>query len=137
MSDSLGKNFYKSLPDGSERRYLPRWIVTNRILYRKEDQPHFQECSSKDLSGDGACLSCPETLPFSGKLTLVVYLSEEIAVQVKASVLWNKPSFDPKNQNLYGVRFEELSNKVQEMILQYAFECKKDVLTKHWFEGWE
>ncbi len=119
---------------GVDKRYIPRWSVQNKILYRKEKNSTYQEAYSKDINSSGACFSCPEEIKPSAKLTLVLYLADAVAVEVTGRVLWNK---DAQPHNLVGVRFENTSEQVQEMILQYAFECKKEALTRHWFEGWE
>ena len=64
---------------------------------------------------------------------MVMYLSETTAVEVCGTVLWKK---DGKDQNLIGVRFENIPAHVQDMILQYAFEFKKEDVMRHWFKGW-
>lgn len=124
----------------TERRYFPRWIVENKVLYRLPHQTSYREATTKDLSGDGACLLCQEDLKAAQenlkaplKLTLVVYLADDIAVEVTGYVMWNEFS---GQRALLGVRFENTSTKVQDMILQYAFECNKELLTKNWFKGW-
>lgn len=123
----------KHPPQQPERRYFPRWIVENKVLYRLHDN-FYCEGTTKDLSCDGACLLCTENLNAPSKLTLVVYLDDVTAVEVTGHVVWNNFS---GQRSLVGVRFENISTKVQDMILQHAFECNKELLTKHWFKGWE
>ena len=115
-------------------RNLPRWSTENRVLFRLENDSIFKEALSKDITTSGACLYCQEEIKSSSKLTLLIYLTDDLAVEVGGTVLWNK---NIASNNLIGVRFENTSPQVQEMILQYAFESKKDDLTRHWFKGWE
>ena len=121
-------------PKSSERRYFPRWVVENKVLYHRDTHSFYRESTTKDLSCDGVCLTCPEEISPAQKLTLVVYLTEDVAVQVKGTVRWSKPS---DKHSWVGVRFENTPSKIQDMILEYAFECNRELLTKHWFEGWE
>ena len=118
---------------GAEKRYIPRWIVQNKVLYRPENNPAYQETSSHDINCSGASFYCKEDVLPRQKIKMVMYLSETIAVEVTGTVLWKK---DGDQQNLIGVRFEETPLHVQDMILQYAFEHKKEDLTRHWFKGW-
>ena len=118
---------------GSDQRYIPRWVVNNKVLYRKENNPAYQETASKDINCNGASFYCKEEISPKQKLKMVLYLSETIAVEVTGTVLWKK---DGKDQSLIGVRFEDIHAHVQDMILQYAFEFKKEDLTRHWFKGW-
>ena len=114
----------KKLSRGTDKRYFPRWNVQNKILYRKEKNSSYQKALSKDISGSGACFSCPEKIKPSSKLNLIFYLADSVAVEVTGRVLWNK---DGRSNNLIGVRFENISDQVEEMILQYAFEYKREV----------
>ena len=124
----------QKLSRGPDKRYFPRWSVQNKILYRKEENSTYQEALSKDINGSGACFSCPEKIKPSTKINLLLYLADSVAVEVTGRVLWNK---DGDSHNLVGVRFENTAAQVQEMILQYAFECKPEDFMRHWFKGWE
>ena len=124
----------KKLSRGPDKRYFPRWNVQNKILYRKEENSTYQEALSKDINGSGACFSCLEEIKPSSKLTLLLYLADFVAVEVTGTVLWNK---DGDSHNFVGVRFENTAAQVQDMILHYAFECKKEDFQRHWFKGWE
>ena len=119
---------------GPEKRYIPRWNVQNKILYRKEENNIYREALSKDINSSGACFLCPEAIQPPSKLTLLLYLSEHVAVEVSGTVLWNK---DGSGYNLIGIRFESIPRQIQEIILQHAFEYKKEDLVRHWFKGWE
>ena len=118
---------------GNDQRYIPRWVVHNKVLYRRENNPSYQETASKDINCSGASFYCKDEIGPNQKLKMVLYLSETIAVEVTGTVLWKK---DGKDQSLIGVRFENIPAHVQDMILQYAFEFKKEDLTRHWFQGW-
>ena len=52
---------------------------------------------------------------------------------MEGQVVWSKFWQD---QNLAGVAFSNLSQKAQELILEYAFEIKKADMIKYWFQGW-
>ena len=116
------------LSRGSDERYIPRWSVQNKVLYRKEKNSSYHEARSKDINSSGACFSCPEEIKPSSKLNLVLYLADHVAVEVTGRVLWNK---DGKANKLVGVRFENISEQVQDMILEYAFACKRDNFKQH------
>src|SRR6267142_2588789 len=120
-------------PKMRDKRYLPRWVVNQRVLYQKENEPFYRECRSKDIHCEGACISPTEGLPLDQKLTLTIYISEDVAVHVQGKVLW---AMNLPQQNLVGLQFSNVSQKVQDMILQYAFNCNKEAMRKHWFEGW-
>ncbi len=117
-----------------EKRYFPRWDVNHKILYKKENTLFYKECSCTDISADGVCLSALEAFEPHQKLNLLVYLSENVAVEVNGTVLWNKIS---AQRCLAGFKFESISANVQDLILQFAFDCKKEQLHRNWFEGWE
>ena len=118
---------------GSDQRYIPRWVVHNKILYRRENNPAYQETSSRDINCTGASFYGKEDILPRQKIKMVMYLSETTAVEVSGTVLWKK---NADEKPLIGVRFEEITPHVQDMILQYAFEYKKEDLTRHWFKGW-
>ena len=118
---------------GSDKRYIPRWVVQNKVLYRKENNSAYQETASKDINCSGASFYCNDEVSLNQKLKMVMYLSETTAVEVSGTVLWKK---NDKDQNLIGVRFENIPPHVQDTILKYAFEFTKEDLTRHWFQGW-
>ncbi len=119
--------------NGQDRRYFPRWEVNNRVIYRKGTESFYRECCSKDISCDGASLFCQERLDGDGILVLVLFLSEDVAIYVQGRVLWNQPN---GVRNVVGVRFSNISEKSQDMILKHSFNLKKEKLKKDWFEGW-
>lgn len=119
----------------SDQRYLPRWEVKNRVVYRLNDEARPHEGQSKDLSCTGACIRTKDKLSPNQKVKLTIYLSDETAVQVEGQIVWNKPSQD--HESLVGVMFVNTTQKTQDLILKHAFEIKKDELVKHWFSGWE
>lgn len=117
----------------NEKRYLPRWNVNNRVLYLKEEGLAYQECRSRDINAEGACICPSEALAVNQPLKLTFYLSEGIAVYAQGKVKWVKNQAD---QKIVGLQFDNVSEKTQDMILQYAFNFNKAALTKHWFQGW-
>ena len=118
----------------NERRYLARWEIKNRVLYRKPKEDFFRECQSRDLHSDGVCIDCVDPLLNGATLSLAISLSSDVAVNVEGKICW-KQSIDGKQ--LVGIKFENINKKVQDMILDCAFNLKKEALTKNWFEGWK
>src|SRR3989338_1769499 len=80
------KRAFKSL----ERRYLPRWVVSNKVLYRVNDHALSQECVSKDISCNGISIVTDELLPTDQKVKLTIYLEGDLVVRVEGSVIWNR-----------------------------------------------
>lgn len=117
-----------------DRRYLPRWEVSNKALYRFSSGTATHECQSRDVHFAGACICTKEYIPLNQKLKLTIYLTNETSIEVDGTVLWQKPM---GQQYLIGVNFYDVSRKVQETILKYAFEIKKEDLIRHWFRGWD
>lgn len=131
----MGKQNGKSSVDQDEKRYFPRWEVNNRICYRLEPESLLHECRSRDLNCCGACLLTNQSLEPEQKLKLSVYLAEDVCIHLEGKVLWSKP--EPDQQYLVGVNFLETSKKIQDLILDHAFEINKKNLVKHWFKGWD
>lgn len=121
--------------DKDEKRYFPRWEVNNRICYRLAPEHAVHECRSRDLNCCGACLLTNQSLSPDQKIKLTVYLEDDVAVHVEGIVLWSRSNHD--HQFLVGVNFMETSKRIQDLILDHAFEIKKKDLVKHWFKGWE
>ncbi len=130
----MRKHIGESPVDNDERRYFPRWEVNNRICYRLEPESFSHECRSRDLNCCGACLLTKQSLPPDQKLKMTVYLAEDVCVHVEGKVLWSKPQ--KNEQYLIGVNFLETSKKIQDLILNHAFEINKNDLVRHWFQGW-
>lgn len=123
----------KVYPFASDRRYLPRWEVDNKILYRKEGDSSYSPCRSKDINCAGICIRTNEEIAVNQPLSLTVYLAEGIApVDVHGKVLWRIAS---DTENLVGIQFDQVSDKTSERIFDYAFEYKRDELMKSWFRG--
>ena len=116
-----------------DKRYIPRWEVDNRILLQAEDDDNVKECRSRDISCVGICLFTPQEISVNQKVRLTVYLSEATQIQVIGTILWTKKTADG---NLVGIIFEDTKPETQDLILDYAFEIKREDLVKHWFQGW-
>ncbi|MCK5579759.1 MAG: PilZ domain-containing protein [Candidatus Omnitrophica bacterium] len=117
----------------NDNRYLPRWEVNNRIVCKVKETADIYECRSMDISCSGACLISRESIPFNEKVHLTVYLTEDEHLDVDGHVVWTRPA---QYGNLMGIMFDNLKTEIQELILDYAFEIKKDDVQKHWFDGW-
>ena len=136
QSSSEKKPFSSKNSNGSDHRYIPRWKVSNRILYLVSNDKEIHECHSKDLSCAGACIKPQEAEKLSPKqkVKLTIYLSENVSVNVEGEVVWKKTAGP---ENLVGILFANTSQKTQELILKHAFEIKKEELIQHWFKGWK
>lgn len=121
------------VPHLIEKRYIPRWSANQRVLYQKENETVFQECRSRDIHSEGACICPSEDLSPHQNLNLKIYLSEDVVVRAQGKVLWVKNHASPK---VAGLQFNNVSQNTQDMILEYAFNCNKAALIKHWFKGW-
>ena len=130
---SGGQNSNFKDANGSEKRYLPRWTVNHRVIYQKENDSVSRECRSKNIHCEGACIDALEMLTSNQNLTLTFFLFDDVAVEVQGKVQW---ILNNAQQNLIGLQFYNVSQKVQDLILQYAFRVNKEGLIKHWFEGW-
>lgn len=118
----------------ADQRYLPRWQVKNRVVYRFDGQPEAYEGKTRDLSCTGACLITPYAVSPDEKLKLSIYLFADKAVEVEGHVVWTKSAI---NANFIGICFDNLNSETQETILQFAFEIKKNDVVNHWFDGWD
>jgi hypothetical protein len=130
--ESLDGN--KLTKENDDQRYLPRWAVSNRVLYQLENDEKTHEGSSKDISCTGACFTTPDNLPLNRTVKMKIFLSEEVTVKVEGKVMWNKSVNG--GENLVGIIFHNTSHAVQDLILKHAFEIKKEDMIKYWFQGW-
>lgn len=121
-------------PSSDDKRYLPRWEVKNRVLYSAENDPSIHEAHTKDLSCAGACLCVPEALSLSQKVKMTVFLNENVSVKLDGVVNWIKP-MDKAVE--VGIAFYNTPMKVQDLILEHAFEFKHEELERQWFRGWK
>ena len=117
----------------SDKRYLPRWQVNNRVILTVQGETLSHEGISRDVNSTGASLTTKTNLASKQKVKLKIYLSEDTIVKVEGRIIWNHPEGDGY---LLGINFENLSRESQDILLQYAYEIKKDDIVKHWFTGW-
>src|SRR3989338_9069822 len=88
---SLKETSLKTKDSPADRRYLPRWEIENRILYRKEDDVVYHECTTKDLHCGGVCFFSKEAVQAGRKVTLTIYLTDDIAIHLKGETAWIQP----------------------------------------------
>ena len=115
----------------TDKRYLPRWQVNNRVVLTLAGESH--EGVSRDLNSTGASIKTQANLATKQKVKLKLYLSEETIVKIEGQIVWNHPE---EKGYLLGINFENLNREAQDILLQYAYEIKKDDIVKHWFTGW-
>ena len=116
----------------ADRRYLPRWQVDNKILYQAEEGAALGECRSRDINSSGACIRMPDDVPLQQRLNLTIFLAKDIdPIQVRGAVVWKAPH---DGENWFGIKFDRVSEKTNDLIFNYAFEYKKDEVMKRWFK---
>ena len=116
-----------------DKRYLPRWQVNNRVVCILQEEHRSYEGVSRDLNCMGICITTCADFTMNQKIKLRIYLSDDIAVKVEGHVVWAHTSPDDR---LLGITFENISREAQDLLLQYAYEIKKNDIIKHWFTGW-
>ncbi len=125
---------YDTKYDPSDKRYLPRWEVQNRVFYRLEKDPQTREGATKDISCSGARITTPTSLIPYQKIQLTIRLAEETFISVNGHIIWVKCS---ALENEVGISFLNTSAQIQEVILQNVFELNREKFQNHWFKGWE
>jgi len=120
--------------NSEDKRYLPRWKVDNRVLYRLNNDQELKEAYSRDINSAGLCMCVAEDIAQGDKVKLTVFLAEETSVKAQGKVVWTRHSFGPKQ---VGILFFDLTDQTQDLILQYAFEVDKQQTIDHWFKGWD
>ena len=129
-----GHPYYPKEFKNSERRYLPRWSVKNRLLYKLEDDSQYRQGATYDLSATGTCIRIPDYLAQDQKIKMTIYLSEAETITVDGVVQW---AHEQGKEMRAGVQFLDISEDTQAVILDYAFELHPDTVVKNWFKGWE
>lgn len=119
--------------DSDERRYLPRWEVRNRILFQLENSTRVNESVTKDLHAAGTSFFSKHAIDPKKTVKLTIYLSPDVAITVKGHVAWSKAL--GKDENLLGVEFDNINEKVQDKILEHAFELSDDALMRSWYKN--
>lgn len=122
-------SYSESTNDG---RYFPRWESANKITYKKERGVNFHECVSRDISNTGVCLRTYEKIVPNEKLLMTIQLEDGLSVQAQGRTVWEK---NEGGDFLVGVRFEDISQKAQDMIFNCAFETSPQKFKKQWFSG--
>jgi len=117
-----------------DQRYIPRWEVSNRVLYHVQDEKSQGEARTRDLSCAGLCIRTDGDLLSDKKIELTIYLSQKRTIRVQGRILWTRKTSEG---SLAGIIFDNIQPEDQDLILDYAFAVKKDDLVKHWFKGWD
>lgn len=133
MAFEENKSSFSNHGSPADARYFPRWQVKNRVVYRVDGQEHFHEARSRDLSCAGAALVSKFPVSKEQKLKLRIYLFDDKSIEVEGHPVWVK---ETEEGYLAGINFSNTTVEIQDQILQYAFEIKKDDVVNHWFEGW-
>lgn len=118
----------------ADKRYFPRWQVKNRILYRFDGESNVHEARTRDLSCTGVSLVSHLAVAPHQKLKLRIYLFENDSIEVEGHPVWSEETLEG---HVLGVNFTNTTSDIQDKILQYAFEIKKNDVVNHWFDGWK
>ena len=128
-------NNIENKPNNTDKRYLPRWDVSNRVLFQIEDNESKHEACTKDINLTGACILSKSNIDPNEKIELTIFLSDKAFVKIKGSVLWAKPQDDETVKA--GVHFDLISEESQDLIYQHAFEIERKQIVNNWFKGWD
>ena len=116
-----------------DRRYFPRWEVSNRVVYQLENEDVLRECRTKDINCAGACIYPKGKIKPDTKIDLTIYLAENKApVRALGKCSWSRNVGDV---HLAGIQFDEISEKAKDLLFEFAFEWKREELVAHWFRG--
>ena len=121
-SRSIEDFYYQSFNDLPlyDQRYIPRWKTTKRAYFRIKNERVIYSTQIKDLSLSGVCLYASPEAQVGQPVELKIYLSEETGFIVEGTIIWERKSGD--NRVCAGVAFKMLTQPVQDLILQYAFD---------------
>ena len=126
--------FEATRSDQSERRYFPRWKVDKEVIYRLSHLPAEKTARTIDLSCRGACILSSEPLLPTQRIALSIILNKAKIAHVNGRVAWIRHF---PQQNEAGISFDEIDEETQNMILEHAFNFKKEDLVNYWFKGWD
>lgn len=107
-----------------DKRYFPRWEVNKRVEYHEEGGAAFRSYT-RDLSLDGTSIFVLGHPPARQRVQIRIHLADQENLEAQGRVAWAK--LEPTHQ-VFGIVFENLSNKAQELIMRHAFEIREDPL---------
>ena len=107
-----------------DKRYFPRWDVNKRVEYIEEGRGVFRSYT-KDLTLGGTSIIVFGNPPARHYVKLRIHLADKENFEAHGRITWRK--LEP-TQTLIGIVFENLSQKAQELIMEYAFELTEDHL---------
>ena len=108
-----------------EKRHFPRWEVSKRIEYGERERGPLRSYT-KDISLTGASIFVVGQLPSArDHVRLKIHLTDDEHVEVQGRIVWTRLEAAHK---LFGICFEPLSRKVQQLITRLAFDLGEDHL---------
>lgn len=117
-----------------ERRGLPRWKLDKEVIYRVSHQPNEKTARTIDLSCRGACILSSEPLLPTQRIDLSIIIDKLNVARMSGHVAWIR-HFPQKNEA--GICFDDIDEDTQHMILEHAFNCRKEDVVNYWFSGWD
>ena len=114
--------YYQSFNDLPlyDQRYIPRWKTNKRAYFRIKNERVIYSTQIKDLSLSGVCLYAAPEAQVGQPVELKIYLSEGVGFIVEGTIIWERKSGD--DRVCAGVAFKMLTQPIQDLILQYAFD---------------
>lgn len=117
----------------AERRYLPRWEVNNRVSYQiKGPYEELREGQTRDLNCSGTAIVVGQDPTIYKNIKLTIYLDQAIPIEAQGEIMWIQ-NFSGKY--LLGIRFIQIDESSQELILDHAFKIDKSKFVDHFFKG--
>lgn len=118
----------------TEQRYLPRWEVNNRVYFYLEHDAKTYQGTTRDLSACGTCIVTSPLLPLQDKIKMTIHLTVNTSFETIGRIVWSKTIGD---EMMLGIIFDNPTQRMQDTILEHAFEINKAKVVNQWFKGWE
>ncbi len=120
-----------------DKRRFPRWTITDKVFYKKEGEQEAHEGLSKNICNSGTCISLPEAVAPNTQLDLTIHVGGGfMPISTSGKVRWVSASMDSKNNPfLAGISFDFLGDLDRDKIFNYAYNYRRDEITKRWWQG--
>lgn len=116
-----------------ERRQSARWALVSRIFYQLENDTTIRESQSVNISTMGMCFTTPELLQENIRIKMNIFLSDEAVIPVRGLVIWSRCE---NGRYQAAIRFSDISEETQDLIIAHAFDRSVEASSKYWFRGW-
>ncbi|MCA9400983.1 MAG: PilZ domain-containing protein [Candidatus Omnitrophica bacterium] len=115
------------------KRHLPRYEVNLKALYKSENNVFPSKTKVLDISCGGAKIIINEQAAIGEHFVLNIDLIFNRRIFLQSHVAWVKP-----NNQFWdvGLSFHDLTQEMQEQLLEFTYGHNKDQTVQHWFNGW-